>query len=88
MDNISYEQLIENLNSLFQNYTKIELTIKNIPKVGINGFFDLRYVKEDIIDLYSLFTDAFLLRRILDKNYIKKSIIYSVGEFLLNSANL
>ena len=50
MDNISYEQLIENLNSLFQNYTKIELTIKNIPKVGINGFFDLRYVKEDIID--------------------------------------
>ena len=50
MDNISYEQLIENLNSLFQNYKTIELTIKNIPKVGFNGFLDLRYVKEDIID--------------------------------------
>ena len=49
MDNISYEQLIENLNSLFQNYKTIELTIKNIPKVGFNGFLDLRYVKEDII---------------------------------------
>ena len=50
MDNISYEQLIENLNSLFQNYKTIELTIKNIPKVGFNGFLDLRYVKEDIIN--------------------------------------
>jgi hypothetical protein len=49
MDNISYEQLIENLDSFFQNYTKIELTSGMMPKIGFNGFLDLRYVKEDII---------------------------------------
>ena len=37
-----------------------------------------------IIDLYSLFTDAFLLRRILDKKYVKKAIVYSGRQHSLN----
>ena len=41
-------------------------------------------IHETIIDIYSLFTDLYLLRRILDKNYINKSIIYSGSQHSLN----
>jgi hypothetical protein len=50
MNNISYEELNNDLNSFFQNYTKIELSFGIMPKIGLNGFLDLRYVKEDIIN--------------------------------------
>jgi hypothetical protein len=49
MDNISYEELNNDINSFFQNYTTVKLSLGNVPKVGLNGFLDLRYVKEDII---------------------------------------
>ena len=49
MDNISYEELEKSMPSFFQNYTKIELSFGMMPKIGLNGFLDLRYVKEDII---------------------------------------
>ena len=31
-----------------------------------------------------MFTDAFLLRRILDKNYVKKAIVYSGNQHSIN----
>ena len=34
--------------------------------------------------MYSLFTDIYLLRRILDKNYVNKCIIYSGRQHSLN----
>ena len=39
---------------------------------------------EYVVKLYSLFTDVYLLRRILDKNEIKKCIIYSGIQHSLN----
>jgi hypothetical protein len=50
MDNISYEELQESLPSFFKNYTRFELSFNNVPKTGLNGFLDLRYVKEDILN--------------------------------------
>lgn len=37
----------------------------------------MEFVEEAIIDLYSLFVDCYLLRRVLDKNYITNSVIYT-----------
>lgn len=34
---------------------------------------------EHVFQLYSLYTDLYLLRRILDKNYVSKCVIYSGG---------
>ena len=39
---------------------------------------------EYILKLYSLYTDVFLIRRILDKNYVKKCIVYSGGSHSVN----
>ena len=50
MDNISYEELLASLPSFFKNYTRFKLTLKNSPKISLNNFLDLRYVKEDIIN--------------------------------------
>ena len=38
----------------------------------------------NILRLYSLYTDAYLLRRILDKNYIKKCVIYTGNAHSVN----
>lgn len=35
------------------------------------------FIEEASLDLYSLFMDCYLLRRVLDKNYIQNSIIYT-----------
>lgn len=44
----------------------------------------INFINEIIIDFYSLFTDIFLLRRILDKNYITNCICYSSTQHSLN----
>ena len=43
-----------------------------------------QHIYDSSIDIYSLLTDAYLLRRILDKNYIKKSIVYSGSQHSIN----
>lgn len=44
----------------------------------------VNFIYEITIDFYSLFTDIFLLRRILDKNYIDNCICYSGNQHSLN----
>ena len=43
-----------------------------------------QYIYDSSIDLYSLLTDAYLLRRILDKNYITNCIVYSGSQHSVN----
>jgi hypothetical protein len=45
---------------------------------------NIRLIEKYIIQLHSLWTDSYLLRRILDKNYIGKCIIYSGGKNCVN----
>lgn len=50
-----------------------EILDKNINELG-----------EYIFQLFTLYTDIYLLRRIIDKNYVKKSVIYSGGAHSIN----
>ena len=64
---------------------KLEDNIEKFDIINEKMLYELIVsIKEVIIDLYSLFTDAFLLRRILDKNYVKKCIVYSGRQHSLN----
>jgi len=76
--NINYENIITNLDIVTRD---IEKVLKNIEYVSIDKINEMYkhmgFVEEAVIDLYSLFVDCFLLRRMLDKNYISNSIIYT-----------
>ncbi len=82
-----FDELIEELNleinQLFQTqpgqslYNFNSACIKHVEK-------KVDFLYEMIIDLYSIFTDGFLLRRILDKNYVRKSIVYSGSQHAIN----
>jgi hypothetical protein len=77
-----YLEVSSNLNS---SLYKLESDIENFNLEKINSYTDIiDFIKEAIIDLYSIFTDGFLLRRILDKNYIRRVIIYSGTQHSLN----
>jgi hypothetical protein len=75
-------------DNVLYNFSIILKKIKNIIMFDIkmiNEIFEkIEFIKEAIVDLYSMFTDIFLLRRILDKNYIEKCIIYSGIQHSLN----
>ena len=43
-----------------------------------------QHIYDSSIDIYSLLTDAYLLRRILDKNYIANCIVYSGAQHFVN----
>ena len=59
--------------------------IEDFLIIDNNKIYELiENLKEAIIDIYSLFTDAFLLRRILDKIYVKKCIVYSGSQHSIN----
>lgn len=93
-DNIELKNKINifienNYTFIFDNLTKFIYKLTRFIKyydtkniMEIKKLVDIIY--ETIIDIYSLFTDAYLLRRILDKNYTKKSIIYSGSQHSLN----
>jgi hypothetical protein len=50
--------------------------VSNIEK--LNYIYQIiNFIEEASLDLYSLFVDCYLLRRVLDKNYITNSIIYT-----------
>ena len=71
---------------------KIDVLIQNIKYMVTNKILmdkdKIRKITdelgENILQLYCFYTDAYLLRRILDKNYVKKSIIYSGGSHSVN----
>ncbi len=70
-----FDKLIEELESHIKN-----ITSDNIDKITNS----VEFLFELVIDLYSMFTDGFLLRRILDKDYVGNSIIYSGSQHAIN----
>ena len=80
-----------NYNFILYHLNLALLDIQNQIKNWNLDFLDhkliekiIDFINEAIIDLYSLFTDAFLLRRILDKSYINRSIVYTGQQHSLN----
>lgn len=75
----NYNNVLHNLNFAINKH--IKKVLENIEEYGnekikqIYGYME--FIEEAIIDLYSLFADCYLLRRVLDKNYITNSIIYT-----------
>ena len=71
--------------SLYKEFGKLDGYMRkndNIDEKMLYALIDS--IRDKITDLYSLFTDAFLLRRILDKKYVKKAIVYSGRQHSLN----
>ena len=73
------------LGNLEGHMGKFEKHMEKIDTDDEKMLYDLiDSIRNKITDLYSLFTDAFLLRRILDKKYVKKAIVYSGRQHSLN----
>ena len=71
--------------SLYKEFGKLEGYMEKNNTIDEKMLYALiESIIGKITDLYSLFTDAFLLRRILDKKYVKKAIVYSGRQHSLN----
>lgn len=84
---IHSEYIKRNINLLITNmkYSLENTFLINESKFNKNEFNEnLNKLGEYVLILYSLYTDVYLMRRILDKNYINKSIIYSGGAHSVN----
>ncbi len=74
----NYNNTIYNLNIVINDIKEVLEDIENFNIDEIKKIFGyMEFIGEAILDLYSLFVDCYLLRRILDKNYIKNCIIYT-----------
>lgn len=74
---------IEELLYYIEDYNnEINLTNKDTKLIEIKKLIDIIY--EGIIDIYTLLTDGYLLRRLIDKNYIKNSVIYTGSQHSTN----
>ena len=83
-DSVIYS-LYGELGNIEGHMGKLEKDMEKINTDDEKMLYDLiDSIRNKIIDLYSLFTDAFLLRRILDKKYVKKAIVYSGRQHSLN----
>ena len=68
-----YKYTILEIKSINENMIDITILTNLIDKI-------LEYINK----IYGLFTDVYLLRRFLDKNYINNSVIYSGGTHSIN----
>jgi hypothetical protein len=68
-----YKRTILEIKSINENIIDITILTELIDKI-------LEYINK----IYGLFTDVYLLRRFLDKNYINNSVIYSGGAHSIN----
>lgn len=80
--NIHSIAIISGINKIILNIKNILkyhiLMNENAPNEKLNELNENNEkLGEHIFQLYSLYTDLYLLRRILDKNYVNKCIIYS-----------
>ena len=79
---IHCKEIINNIKSVI---TKMKNIVENLFLMNMNKFEEnLDKLGENILQLYSMYTDAYLMRRILDKNYVNKCIIYSGGSHSVN----
>lgn len=80
-----YNTLLLNLKYYFEMIKDDIFETTNINEININEIQkNINAIHQLTIDLYSLFTDIYLLRRVLDKNYINKSIIYTGAQHSVN----
>lgn len=90
--NLNYFLNIEFMDyyiKFFRLLGKIKLGLNNLETYKTNILIDdiiMSFVKlnDIIVDIYSLFTDVYLLRRILEKDYIQNIITYSGRQHSLN----
>lgn len=79
---IHCEYILHKINQIIND---IKFTLTNIYILDINELDkNMEKLSDHILELYSYYTDGYLLRRILDKNYVKKCIIYSGGAHSVN----
>jgi len=67
---LSINQIINNIKYILTHDILMNAEILNENNIKLG---------EHVFQLYSLYTDLYLLRRILDKNYVFKCVIYSGG---------
>lgn len=91
INNIFKEIIITNLNEIIKNTSdiivyistnidkmiNIDIYLKNIDKISYEIYLKIKNNKETILWLGVVLTDLYLIRRFLDKDYIKKSILYT-----------
>ncbi len=69
----------------YYKFTIIDIKLINENMIDIDTLTELiDKITEYILKIYSLFTDAYLLRRFLDKDYVNNSVIYSGGAHSIN----
>jgi hypothetical protein len=74
----NYKNILFNLSIATDNIKEVLEDTENSSVDEIKKIIGyMEFVEEAIIDLYGFFVDCYLLRRVLDKNYIKNSIIYT-----------
>ena len=79
---IHCNEIINNMKSVINN---MKYMIENKFLMNLNKFNEkLDKLGEYILQLYSLYTDAYLMRRILDKNYVKKCLVYTGSAHSVN----
>ena len=88
--NLIYDEIIINniINTikLNKNFIKLlEVSIKELPidineiymKIQSNLYLSLSIIKNNIVNIYMVATDLNFIRRFLDKDYIKNTIMYT-----------
>lgn len=80
--NIHYTIIIENIKITIMSikFALLEQKIMDTNELYKN----IDKITEYIFQIYSFFTDAYLLRRVLDKNYVNKCIVYYGGAHSIN----
>jgi hypothetical protein len=79
----NFNKILNDLNKAFDDVKyRLDNIIDIIELKQIKVFVD--FIGETSLDLYSLFIDCFLLRRILDKDYIRKTITYTGSQHSIN----
>lgn len=98
INKIFNEIIIANLNDIIKNTSNIiiyintninkikniDIYFKNFEKLSWDIFLKIKENKNNILYLFVVLTDLYLIRRFLDKDYINKSILYTGSGHMVN----
>ena len=77
-----YEEII---SILYLSLDKLIIDIENFDIINKKNVYELMYSMKDlIIDIYRIFTNAYILKLILDKRSVEKCIVYCVSKHSIN----
>jgi hypothetical protein len=71
------KKLIKLLEESIDNFKNLEIYSEKYMKMQSKIYIELYLIKEYIMDIYVVTTDLNFIRRFLDKDYIKNTIIYT-----------